>query len=314
MIYQRVAIRGAAGLIGSAVVRQLAALNVEVTAFDAPGAPDLVPGSCIPVRRVDLADAGMVKTLEAIRPQAIVHAAAHPGGRSLREPVEDVRVNALGSMQIFDWCARAGSHVVYLSSSVVYGHQTTESISEEALLAPGTVYGVAKVACEQWLRILGEGAGLAWTPLRLFPTYGAGHQPSLEQGIVNIMLTQLLKGNQVRVKGSVKRLRDLLFVDDAATAIVQALSQQEARGQIINIGTGKAATVEEIIYVLADALKRPRAAIEIIEEVGTVGDPFSNIADIARMRRILAFEPKYCLQAGLQTLVDGHLASTNGAV
>lgn len=314
MIYQRIAVTGAAGLIGSAVVRQLAALDVEVTAFDAPGAADLVPASCIPIRRVDLADVEMVKTLDAICPQAVVHAAAHPGGRSLREAVEDVRVNALGSMQIFDWCAGAGSHVVYLSSSVVYGHQTTESISEEALLAPGTVYGVAKVACEQWLRVLGEGAGLDWTTLRLFPTYGAGHRPSLEQGIVNIMLTQLRKGNQVRVKGSVKRLRDLICVEDAAAAIVQALGRSEARGQVVNIGTGKAATVEEMIYALCDALKRPRVDIEIIEEAGTVGDPFRNVADIARMRRILAFEPKYSLQEGLQILVNGHLPSTTGAV
>jgi len=313
MIYERVAVTGAAGLIGSAIVRHLDKLSIAVTAFDAPGAPDFAPGSRIPIERVDLTDPRMLEILAAKNPQAVIHAAAHPGGKSLREPVEDVRVNALGSMQLFDWCARANSHIVYLSSSVVYGDQTEGKISEAAVLAPGTVYGVAKLACEQWLRILGQGAGLNWTVLRLFATYGAGHRPSLEQGIVNIMLTQLLKGNRVVVRGSLKRLRDLVYVEDAAAAIVQVLCRSEARGQIMNVGTGVAVTIEEMIYILCDALKRPRSDVEIIEEAGTVGDPFSNIADITQMRQTLAFEPKFGLAAGLQALVDAHLVSASQA-
>ncbi len=308
MVYERVAVTGAAGLIGSAVVRYLNNLNIAVTAFDAPGAPDLVPGSLIPVERVDLADPRMFEILDATQPHAVVHAAAHPGGKSLREPVENVRVNALGSMRVFDWCARAGSHVVYLSSSVVYGDQREGALSETITLMPGTIYGVAKVACEQWLRILGQGSGLNWTVLRLFATYGAGHRPSLEQGIVNIMLTQLLKGDRVVVKGSLMRRRDLVYVDDVAAAIAQALFRPAARGRIINVGTGVAVTIGEMINVLCDALQRSRSAVRIIEEAGTVGDPFSNVADITQMGKILSFEPKFGLEAGLRALVSAHVA------
>ena len=104
-MYERIAVTGAAGLIGSAVVRYLSQYNnVEVAAFDYLGAQNLVPGSQVPLEHVDVADPKMVEILESIQPQAVVHAAAHPGGKSLREPIEDVRVNALGSMQIFHWC------------------------------------------------------------------------------------------------------------------------------------------------------------------------------------------------------------------
>ena len=313
MSHERVAVTGAVGLIGSAVVRRLEKLNIEVIAFDAPGAPDLVPGSCVPVRKFDVADPEMLQVMDAVRPQAVVHAAAHPGGKSLREPVEDVRVNALGSMQIFDWCARAGSHIVYLSSSVVYGNQAEDNISETTALMPGTIYGVAKIACEQWLRILGHGSELNWSVLRLFATYGAGHRPSLEQGIVNIMLTQLLKGNRVVVKGSLMRRRDLVYVDDVATAIVQALSLPAARGQIINVGTGVAVTIEEMIGALCDTLQRPRNTVQVIEETGTIGDPFSNVADITQMKKILAFEPEFGLEAGLQAFVSAYVTRMNQA-
>ena len=134
----------------------------------------------------------MVEILESIQLQAVVHAAAHPGGKSLREPIEDVRVNALGSMQIFHWCGKASSHVVFLSSSNVYGEQTENKTPETAALKPGTIYGACKVACEQWLRIFGQGLGLSWTVLRPFATYGPGYRPSLDQGIVNVFPKLLL--------------------------------------------------------------------------------------------------------------------------
>jgi UDP-glucose 4-epimerase len=304
-----IAVTGAAGLIGSAVVRHLNKLNMEVVAFDSLDAPDLVPGSCTPIERVDLVDPKMVEILEASKPQTVVHAAAHPGGKSLQEPIENVRVNVLGSMKIFDSCLRSGSHVIYLSSSVIYGDQAQGYISETSPLIPGTIYGVAKVACEQWLQILGRGSGLSWTILRPFSVYGSGHRPSLDQGIVNILLTQLLNGNRVVVKGSLLRQRDLVYVDDVAAAIVQAVFCPAARGQRINISSGCAVTIEEIINLLCGVLKRPCSAIEIIEGAGTVGDPVSNVGDTTRMREVLDFETKYNLEKGLQILVDERLAA-----
>lgn len=307
---ESVAVTGAAGLIGSAVVRLLSTAGVSITAIDLPGTPDIVPGTLVPIVHADIADPSLVQILDTCRPRAIIHAAAHPGGKSLREPIEDVRVNALGSMRIFDWCAKTGSHIVFLSSSIVYGDQPEGPISETATLQPGTIYGVAKVACEQWLRILGDGRGINWTVLRLFATYGAGHQSSLEQGIVNIMLTQLLRGNRIVVKGSLHRQRDMIYVDDVATAIVQSLLCTAAKGQVINVGTGVPVSIGEMINTLGDALARPRSAIEIVEEEGTQGDPLSNVADIARLKQILAFEPKFDLTAGVQELVRARLVST----
>ena len=288
---KRVAITGGAGLIGSAVGRLLQRRGVEAVSLDlTTGGPDV-------------ADPGIADALDAAAPDAVVHAAAHPGGKSLVEPVDDVRINALGSMRVFDWCARVKRPVVYLSSSVVYGDQPAGLIPESAVVKPGTVYGVAKVACEQWLRILEAGHGLPWTVLRLFATYGAGHKPSVHQGIVNVMLTQMMTGDRVVVRGSLDRRRDLLYVEDAAAAIVGALGAPASRGQVLNIGTGTAVTIRELIAAIGGVLDRDMSTVEVVEEAGTVGDPFSNVADVSRAHAILGFDATYTLQRGLESLV-----------
>jgi UDP-glucose 4-epimerase len=315
MMYGRIAVTGAAGLIGSAVVRHLSQHNnVEVVAFDSPGTQDLVPGSQVPLEHVDVADPRMVEILESTQPQAVIHAAAHPGGKSLREPIENVRVNALGGMQVFHWCGKTGSHLVFLSSSNVYGDQVENKIPETAALKPGTIYGACKVACEQWLRIFGQGLGLSWTVLRPFATYGPGHRPSLDQGIVNVLLTQLLNGDRVIVKGSLMRRRDLTYVEDMASAIVQMLFFKEGIGRVFNIGSGVAVTIKDIINLLCDALDKPISDVEIVEETGTVGDPFSNVADITQIKKILNFKPKFGLEAGLKELIAQRMMSKGEAM
>ncbi len=228
---------------------------------------------------------------------------AHPGGRSLEEPVENVRVNCLGSMRIFEWCARLNIPVVYLSSSIVYGEQPNKPIAENATLFPGTIYGVCKVACENFLKVLENGYGLKWTVLRLFATYGAGHTPNLHQGIVNVILTQLMSGNKLTIKGSLSRVRDIIYIEDSARAIVDILFCENARGKIINVGTGIGTSVENIIKILCKELDRKKEDLDIRQAEPVVGDPHYNVADITQLINLVEFRPEYDLRAGLKKLV-----------
>lgn len=236
-------------------------------------------------------------------PDVVLHCAAHPGGRSVAEPSADVRVNALGAMHVFEWCARRQIPLVYLSSSAVYGEQPPLPIAESAPLHPGTVYAVCKVACENFLRVLEAEYGLRWTVLRLFATYGAGHRPSTTQGIVNVMLTQLLAGNKVIVRGTLDRVRDLVYVDDAAEAIAACMFETRARGRVLNIGTGRAIRVGEVITNLCDLLGRSSSELTIDEQQATVGDPFYSVADTEAMRATTGFIARVPLEEGLARLV-----------
>lgn len=298
-----VIVTGAAGLIGSAVTRRLVQEGIRVIACD-----DFSNGiwrlehKNICWKRIDIVSSCLADEFRDTGASAVIHCAAHPGGRSLAEPSENVRVNCFGSMRIFEWCARSGIPVIYLSSSIVYGDQPPVPIPESAALNPGTIYAVCKVACENYLRVLDEGYGLQWTVLRLFATYGENHRPNEAQGIVNVMLTQLFTGNRVLVKGSVRRIRDMMYVEDAAEIILKCLFEERTRGFIINAGTGTGYMIEEMIYLLGGLLGRKRGDIEIVESDSTIGDPLYSVPNITRLKGFTGFVPKYNLRNGLERL------------
>jgi len=296
-------VTGAAGLIGSAVAKRLHERGARVVAADdfslgtwKDEQPNLI------WEPLDVAEADFSARLASHRIEAVVHCAAHPGGKSLQEPSANVRVNALGSMRLFEWCARAKVPVVYLSSSAVYGEQPAAPIAEQAPLKPGTIYAACKVACEQFLRILEAGYGLRWTVLRLFATYGSGHRPSAHQGIVNVMLTQLLAGDRLIVRGSLERVRDLVYVDDAAQAIVACLFNEATRGQILNVGTGVPVTIRELIAALCETLGKRLSDVEVTEAEPTVGDPHYSVADVSALARA-GVVARIGLREGLERLV-----------
>jgi len=299
-----VMITGAAGLIGSRLCRLiLDQSTAKVICLDNGS----IGNSRIEDDRVIWIDADVTSenlwtVFDSHSITHLVHLAAHPGSKSVREPSLDVLVNAYGSTRIFEWCARNDVPIIYLSSSVVYGEKENVQIRESEDVDPGTIYGVCKIANENSLRILERAYGLKWTVLRVFATYGVGHNPSTTQGIVNVMLTQLLSGNPIVVKGALERVKDMIHVDDTAAAIAHCINNPVTLNTVLNVGTGNGVSVQELISKLCLELGKNYADLDIVVEEATVGDTMFNIANIDRLIRS-GFNPQTSLDEGLKKFV-----------
>ena len=303
---KNILVTGVSGLIGYAVAKELIRSGYNVFGLDCNDF-DFSSFENFEFIIGDISHCDLDNLLIGKNITKVIHCAAHPGGKSLAEPLVDVEVNATGSMKIFKWCCDNNAEVVYLSSSAVYGDQPDIPIKENVQLDPGTIYAICKVANERFLKTLGEGYNLNWKVVRLFATYGAGHKPNKFQGIVNIMLTQIMEGNDIIVKGSLDRVRGLIYFSDAAKALVNVLESEKASKEIINISHEKPATIRDIIKEICTVMGKDFDSINIIEEPGTVGDTFFNYPDCSKQNDLLSFKPEHDLNAGLRKLVASRL-------
>ena len=300
-----VLVTGAAGLIGSKVIKLLLDKDQnDIIALDNMSiGRNVFQDKKLTWINIDITSSEFPDVLNKFPITHVIHCAAHPGSKSVKEPVLDVHVNAYGSMKLFKYCSERAIHVIYLSSSAVYGEQPNDLIKETANLKPGTIYGVCKIANEMNLKILSDAYSLNWTVLRLFATYGSGHNPSTSQGIVNIMLTQLFKGDEVLVKGSLDRIKDMIYVDDVVNTIIHFINLETAYGKIINVGTGVGVSIQELIKKICAHLEKDFNKITIIEDDSTTGESMYNVADITLLKEF-GVTPSISVDEGLKLFIN----------
>ena len=118
---KKILVTGAAGLIGSQVIKELMSRKYEVIAVDNFSyGHNENDNSLVTWLKEDITKSNFENIFNELKPTGVIHCAAHPGGKSLQEPVLDVEVNALGSMKLFYQAAMAKIPIVYLSSSAVF--------------------------------------------------------------------------------------------------------------------------------------------------------------------------------------------------
>ena len=202
-------------------------------------------------------------------------------------------------MQIIKWSMVNQAHLIFTSSSAVYGNKSSKSINESFELNPGTIYASNKISSEYWIKILSNLKKFPWTILRLFPTYGRGHKPNTYQGIVNVMLTQILKSKEIIVKGSLDRERDLIYCNDVAYAIKNCIVNESSYENIFNIGTGISTKVETIIDTIINVLGYSKNNYDIVVKQALLGDPQYSICDNSFAKNKINFKSHFNFEQGV---------------
>lgn len=169
---------------------------------------------------------------------------------------------------------------------------------EDRPLSPASVYARTKLQQEEYCRYAAATFGLPVTILRYFNVYGS--RQSLKNpytGIISIFYSRLKAGRPVSLYEHGLPERDFVHVWDVARANVLALSAPAEPGTCVNVGSGVTATVRGVAEALAAAAGVPADLADTGEF--RVGDIRSCVADISRARRLLGYEPRVSLEAGL---------------
>jgi UDP-glucose 4-epimerase len=250
---------GAAGFIGSHTADQLLAAGHSVTGFDnfRTGSRDNLTAALASPRFTlvegDVTEPNdLVALVGRVRPDAIVHLAALV---SVQESINNPTLNFTLNVRATHIVAEAArqhhvGRIVFASSAAVYGDVTDLPIRENASKHPISPYGAAKLASEALL--LGHGAafGITVRCQRYFNVFGPRQDPaSPYSGVLSIFDRRYREGKPVAIYGDGRQTRDFVSVHDVARANLIAATHPEAKSGSVNICTGRATSLLEVIDV-----------------------------------------------------------------
>ncbi|MEZ5299856.1 MAG: GDP-mannose 4,6-dehydratase [Verrucomicrobiales bacterium] len=314
-----VLVTGGAGFIGSHTVERLLSAGHGVTVFDdfndfyAPAIKretfakfadqvTLVEG--------DIRDQSAVARAFETKPDAVIHLAARAGVRpSLDNPAFiSRRISTAHST-----CSKPPKppHVkqfVFASSSSVYGVNKKVPFAEadpiERTISP---YAATKLAGEQLCSNFSHLYGMRTICLRFFTVYGPRQRPDLA---ISKFTRLILEGKPIPRYGKGDTSRDYTYVEDIVDGVMGALAYQDSDFEIINLGGSQTVTLNELIETVEAALGQ-KAVID--EQPEQPGDVPRTSADVAKARKLLGFEPKTPVSAGVPKFVEWYQASVAAA-
>lgn len=300
----RFLITGGAGFIGAALANYLVRQGHTVRVLDDLSAGDPAQlDSAIHFTRGDVEDKPKVwRLLNKI--DCVYHLAARVSvPESVLYPREYNKTNVSGTVAITEAMRDAGvKRVVLASSGAVYGEQEVDKVNEALLPDPDSPYAVSKLAAEGYVRTIGGLWEIETVALRIFNAFGPGqailptHSPVIPQ-----FVRQVLGGGSVIIYGTGKTVRDYIYVDDVVRALAAAATAEGIDRQVINIGSGSGASINQLVALIEKVTGRK--AQTIVNPSVSAGVS-SLVADISLARKLLAFNPRVTLEEGLAMLIE----------
>ena len=329
----KILVTGAAGFIGFHTTRKLLARGDEVVGLDnlneyydvtlkkaRLAQLERLPG--FRFAKVDLAEQQPMAQLFAREKfQRVIHLGAQAGVRySIQVPHAYVNSNVTGTLNVLEGCRHNGvEHLVYASTSSVYGANTNMPFSEHSIADhPLSLYAATKRANELMAHTYSALFGLPTTGLRFFTVYGPWGRPDMA---LFLFTRNILEGKPIDVFNHGHHKRDFTYVDDIVEGVVRACDRiaqpdpswdsnapdpasSRAPFRIYNIGNNRPIQLMRYIEVLEECLGRKAEKNMLPLQPGDVPETFADIDDLVRD---VGYRPATPVEEGVRRFVEWYL-------
>jgi len=303
-------VTGCAGFIGSHLTERLLKEDFDVVGIDC-----FTPYYPRSIKEKNIADALKRKGFTFIEadilglpefPEVdyVFHQSAQPGVRgSWGDKFEIyVRNNILATQKLLEFYkGKELKKFIYASSSSIYGDAELP-LREETTPKPVSPYGVAKLAGENLCYLYHKNHGTPTLWLRYFTVYGPRQRPDMA---INKLVAAISDGEEVVIYGDGKQTRDFTYVDDVVEANLLA-ARSEITGRAFNIGGGNRISVNDLVKLISDLLKKEA---KIKHGDTQKGDVRHTWAHIERAKKELGWRPQVNITEGLRRYIGSTLTS-----
>ncbi|MEM7470543.1 MAG: dTDP-glucose 4,6-dehydratase [Pseudomonadota bacterium] len=322
----KILVTGGAGFIGSAVVRQAIADDHEIVNLD-----KLTYAACLAnlatvektpgyqFAQVDICNAtDVADVFNTHKPDAVMHLAAESHvDRSIDGPKAFLETNIMGTFTLLQaaltyWTAQGKPkdfRFHHISTDEVYGTLGADGqFTEETPYAPNSPYSASKASSDHLVRAWGETYGLPFVITNCSNNYGPYHFP---EKLIPVVILNALAGEDIPVYGKGENVRDWLYVEDHADALLTVLQKGE-NARTYNIGGENEARNIDIVTTICALLDelRPKNkpyAEQITYVTDRPGHDLRYAIDPERIRTELGWRPSVTLEQGLERTVQWYL-------
>lgn len=187
--------------------------------------------------------------------------------------------------------------LLVMSTCMVYSLAGGDiGIAEDHPLRPASPYAASKIAADNLALSYAHAYRMPVVVARPFNTYGPFQKSNSEGGVVSVFLKRDLSGEPLLVKGDGTQTRDLLFVEDCAEFVVRAAGSDAAEGQVVNAGTGRDVSINELARLIATGGNR----VEHIAHDHPQAEIPRLLCNPAKARTLLGWQPSTSLDAGVE--------------
>ena len=329
-----VLVTGAAGFIGFHIAQRLLCNGCDVIGVDSMNdyydptlkesrRTELAKSNQVRFVKLDLADReGVARLFKEYRFRCVVHLAAQAGVRhSLKDPFAYVDANLTGFTTILEGCRHNSCrHLLYASSSSVYGSNTTMPFSvHENTDHPLSLYGASKKANELMAHAYAHLFGIPMTGLRFFTVYGPWGRPDMAMWI---FAKAILAGEPIRLFNNGNMLRDFTYIDDVVESVVRLVDRPPAGNpafstaspdpasssapwRLYNIGNNKPVEVLEVVRLLEGTIGKKANRELVPMQPGDVPATYANVDDLMRD---VGFRPSTPIGEGIARFIEWYRA------
>lgn len=274
----KIAVTGGYGFIGSNLVERLVSKEFDVVVIDdlSTGLISNFDNSNFEFHNLSIANIDQCQ--QALSGcDVIVHLAARGSvPRSLKNPIATHEINATGTLNMLEIARKNGSHVIYSSSSSVYGANDAIPKNEKMWLAPKTPYAASKLSAESYVQSYAYSYDVPVTNLRFFNVYGPKQRPNHQYAaVIPKWIWKALNGEDIDIFGDGTQTRDFTYVGTVVDILEQAITKKVFTKSAVNVAFGNNISLLEVI----DELKNyfPKVNCNFLEpRVGDIKNSQNN--------------------------------------